>query len=142
VDTLTPRPFRAGEYVVKKGDEGDAFYVIQEGKIMVRDIEVGGQKYEDNELGPGDYFGERALVTKEPRAANCVAATNGIALVVDSDTFTKVMGNLSQLVLKSSDKRALVSFCESFPHELDRENLELSFFHLHRNPFKSCSAAA
>ena len=105
---LTPRVFVAGEVLVKKGDDGDAFYVIQEGKVNVKDIEVGGQTYEDIQLGAGEFFGERALILKEPRTANCIAATAGIAMYVDSDTFTKVMGNLSQLVLKASDKRRLV----------------------------------
>lgn len=104
---LTPRVFTEGDMLVKKGEEGDAFYVIQEGTILVKDIAVGGQTYEDMKLGPGDFFGERALVTKEPRSANCVAATNGIALSVDSDTFQKVMGNMKQLMLKASDKRRL-----------------------------------
>lgn len=108
IRTMVPRPFKAGEYLVRKGDEGDAFYVIQEGKVNVTDIEMGGQPYEDQVLGAGDFFGERALVTKEPRAANCIGASTGIALSVDSDTFVKVMGNLSRLVLKATDKRTLV----------------------------------
>jgi CRP-like cAMP-binding protein len=108
-DNLTPRPFQKGDVIVKKGDDGDAFYIIQEGTIQVKDIEVGGKVYEDMTLGPGEFFGERALVTEEPRTANCIAATSGIALYVDSDTFSKVMGNLSELVLKASDKRVLVS---------------------------------
>lgn len=108
VGTLTPRPFTKGQVLVKKGDDGDAFYVIQSGKVSVTNIEVGGQTYEDMELGPGDFFGERALLTKEPRTANCIAATDGIAQTVDRDTFTKVMGNLSTLVLKASDRHKLV----------------------------------
>eukprot|EP00545_Synedropsis_sp_CCMP1620_P004630 CAMPEP_0119013792 /NCGR_PEP_ID=MMETSP1176-20130426/8976_1 /TAXON_ID=265551 /ORGANISM="Synedropsis recta cf, Strain CCMP1620" /LENGTH=829 /DNA_ID=CAMNT_0006966911 /DNA_START=183 /DNA_END=2672 /DNA_ORIENTATION=+ len=104
---LTPRVFTKGDVLVSKGDDGDAFYVIQEGTVLVTDISVGGQTYEDMALGAGDFFGERALVTKEPRTANCIAATNGIALSVDSDTFQKVMGAMSQLILKASDKRRL-----------------------------------
>jgi CRP-like cAMP-binding protein len=30
-DNLTPRPFQKGDVIVKKGDDGDAFYIIQEG---------------------------------------------------------------------------------------------------------------
>ncbi|KAI2494196.1 serine/threonine protein kinase [Fragilaria crotonensis] len=104
---MTPRPFNKGDVLVKKGDVGDAFYVIREGKVAVRDIEVGGKACEDMVLGPGDFFGERALVTQEPRMANCVASTPGIALCVDRDTFSKVMGNMQNLVLKATDKRLL-----------------------------------
>jgi cAMP-dependent protein kinase regulator len=107
-DNMTPRTFEKGDVIVTKGTVGDAFYVLQEGTIQVQDIEVGGKTYENMTLGPGEYFGERAIVTREPRTANCVATTSGIALCVDSDTFSKVMGNMSQLILKASDKRQLV----------------------------------
>ena len=107
IRTMVPRPFKAGEYLVKKGDEGDAFYVIQDGQVSVTDIEIGGQPYEDMVLGGGDFFGERALVTKEPRAANCIGASAGMVLRVDSATFVKVMGDLSRLVSKATDKRTL-----------------------------------
>jgi CRP-like cAMP-binding protein len=111
VGTMRVRPFNEAEYIFKTGEVGDAFYVIQEGKVKATNIEVGGQPFEDQVLGPGDFFGERALVTKEPRAANCIGVTKGIALSIDSDTFSKVMGNLSQLVIKATDKRTLVSPC-------------------------------
>jgi len=109
VGTMRVRPFNEAEYIFKKGEVGDAFYVIQEGKVKATNIEVGGQPFEDQVLGPGDFFGERALVTKEPRAANCIGVTKGIALSIDSDTFSKVMGNLSQLVIKATDKRTLAA---------------------------------
>ena len=108
-DNMTPRPFNKGDVLVKKGDVGDAFYVIREGKVAVRDIEVGGKVCEDMVLGPGDFFGERALVTQEPRMANCIASTAGITLCVDRETFSKVMGDMHNLVLKATDKRLLVS---------------------------------
>jgi cAMP-dependent protein kinase regulator len=109
VHTMTPRVFEAGEYLVRKGEDGDTFYVIQEGKVKVTDITIGSTDYEDQTLGPGDYFGERALVTKEPRTANCIAKTDGIALTIDQETFEKVVGKLALLTMKSEDKRKLVS---------------------------------
>jgi cAMP-dependent protein kinase regulator len=108
VHTMIPRVFDAGEYLVRKGEDGDTFYVIQEGKIRVTDITVGSTDYEDQTLGPGDYFGERALVTKEPRTANCIGSTKGIALTIDHETFEKVVGNLASLTTKCEDRRKLV----------------------------------
>jgi cAMP-dependent protein kinase regulator len=109
VHTMVPRVFEAGEYIVRKGEEGDTFYVIQEGKVRVTDITMGSTKYEDQVLGPGDYFGERALVHKEPRSANCIGKTKGIALSIDKDTFEKVVGNIALLTIKAEDTRKLVS---------------------------------
>lgn len=108
VHTMIPRVFEAGEYIVKKGEEGDTFYVIQEGKVRVTDITMGSTTYEDQVLGPGEYFGERALVHKEPRSANVVGKTKGIALSIDKETFEKVVGNIAVLTMKAEDKRKLV----------------------------------
>jgi cAMP-dependent protein kinase regulator len=122
VHTMIPRVFEAGEYVVKKGEEGDTFYVIQEGKVRVTEITMGSTTYEDQVLGPGDYFGERALVHKEPRSANVVGKTKGIALSIDKETFEKVVGNIALLTIKAEDKRKLVSLFEvlKFWQVLDR----------------------
>ena len=109
VHTMTPRVFEPGEFIVRKGEDGDTFYVIQEGKVRVTDITIGSTDYEDQTLGPGEYFGERALVTKEPRSANCIGKTRGIALSIDKDTFERVVGKLAFLTMKSEDRRKLVS---------------------------------
>jgi CRP-like cAMP-binding protein len=109
VQALTPRPFKKNEVLVKKGTQGDTFFVIQEGGVKVTNISIGGAKYEDQTLASGDYFGERALITSEPRSANCVATSDGIALTVDAETFQLVMGDFKRLVLKASDKRKLAA---------------------------------
>ena len=102
-------PFEPNDYLVKKGEAGDAFFLIQEGEVKVTDISVGGTNFEDASLGEGDYFGERALITSEPRAANVIGVTKGIAMSIDKDTFELVLGNLHDLIAKAQDKRTLVS---------------------------------
>ena len=50
----------------------------------VRVTDVGdGKTYPDHNLGQGEYFGERALITGEPRAANIRAVTNVILMALD-----------------------------------------------------------
>ena len=104
---MTPRIFSEGDALVKKGDPGDAFYVIQEGTCLVKDISIGHTKYEDLELGPGDHFGERSLVTSEPRAANVVGLSRGVAFSIGRDTFESVLGGMEALVIKAADARML-----------------------------------
>lgn len=108
-ENMIPRTFSKGEVVFRKGDVGDRFYVLQEGSVDLTEVSAGGIKYDDVQLKSGDFFGERALILKEPRAATCTAATDVIALSVDSDTFKNVMGNLGTLVMRKTDKRTLVS---------------------------------
>ena len=54
------------EEIFKKGDEGDAMFIIEQGQVKV-DLE--NPVY----LGPGDFFGEMALISNSPRNATLVA---------------------------------------------------------------------
>lgn len=60
-----------GSIVVKQGDEGDKFYVIRHGALEVR-REQEGTTTTLATLGEGDFFGEMALITGEPRNATVV----------------------------------------------------------------------
>jgi cAMP-dependent protein kinase regulator len=105
---MAPNVFEKGDCLVKKGDKGDEFYIIQEGEMEVTDISVGSTTFDDIVLKAGDYFGERALATNEPRAANVSALTKGTAFSIDRNTFEKVLGKFSRLIMKAQDKRILV----------------------------------
>jgi len=95
------------EVIVRKGDEGNVFYIIKSGKVKVSDIEIGDAKYVDQELGVGEFFGERALITSEPRVANITAVESCTALALSKEIFTKVLGNLNEAILKTQDIRKL-----------------------------------
>ncbi|HJR19112.1 MAG TPA: cyclic nucleotide-binding domain-containing protein [Actinomycetota bacterium] len=80
------RTFRAGERIVKQGEEGDTFYVISSGQVDV--IE---NRRKTNRLGAGDYFGEIALLTDEPRTATIRAATPVRVLELERKAFDRVL---------------------------------------------------
>jgi CRP/FNR family cyclic AMP-dependent transcriptional regulator len=63
------RTFAAGETVAREGSGGAAFYLIESGTAAVT---VGGQ--ERPGLGPGDYFGEIALIDEGARSATITAS--------------------------------------------------------------------
>jgi CRP/FNR family transcriptional regulator, cyclic AMP receptor protein len=68
--SMKARTFRAGDTVTSEGAGGIGFFVIEDGEAKVS---VGG--HERRRLGPGDYFGEVALLTDSPRTATIVAET-------------------------------------------------------------------
>ena len=106
-NVMTPRVFTPDAVLCKKGEIGDAFYVLQEGEILITDISVGSTTYADQTLGPGQYFGERSLVTGEPRAANVIAKSHGVAFTIDRATFQKTVGRISDIISRSQDGRRL-----------------------------------
>jgi len=108
-DAMIARPFTVGEFLARKGDPADTFYIIQEGKVRVTDVDVGQTRYQDYDLGPGEYFGERALVKDEPRPANFCGKTKGLVLTINKTLFREKLGNFSDLIHKSQDKQRLVS---------------------------------
>ena len=73
--------FSAGEPVVVKGEAGDRFYMIEEGSVRVVDTA------EETELGPGDWFGEIALLGSVPRTATVRAVTAVRLFALGRDDF-------------------------------------------------------
>jgi CRP/FNR family transcriptional regulator, cyclic AMP receptor protein len=68
---LHERKFPAGSTVVSEGATGTGFFVITGGEA---EVEVGGQMR--SKLGPGDYFGEMALIDEGIRSATITAVTD------------------------------------------------------------------
>jgi rhodanese-related sulfurtransferase len=83
-------PVRAGEVVIREGDEGDWFYLIDSGKCRVERT-VGGVKMAVAELRSGDAFGEEALVSQAKRNATVTMLTEGELLRLAKRDFTELL---------------------------------------------------
>lgn len=94
--------FTHGQYIVTQGDPGDAFYVIQEGLVKIAKKLGDGTIKEIVTLKKGDFFGERALLTNEPRSANCIAEQSVQCLVLGRDEFDETLGPLEAIMRKAS----------------------------------------
>jgi small-conductance mechanosensitive channel len=64
--------FAPGEYVIRAGEEGDSMFVVHRGSVSVQ-VNDNGTQRSVAVLKEGDFFGEMALFTGEPRTANVVA---------------------------------------------------------------------
>jgi CRP/FNR family cyclic AMP-dependent transcriptional regulator len=67
-NSLSERTFPAGHEIAVEGKEGVGFFVIESGEVSVS---RGGEHI--RKLGPGDYFGEMAVIDQGPRSASVVA---------------------------------------------------------------------
>jgi len=70
-DRFQERSFPEGVSVCEEGTTGTSFFVIAEGNV---DVSAGGEHRAT--LGPGDYFGEMAVIDDGVRSASVVAATD------------------------------------------------------------------
>lgn len=87
------RSFGAGDAIVREGEPGDAAYVIVEGRCEIRkDTPNGAQTLQT--IGPGDVFGEMAILTEGPRTATVVATEPTTVLVVTSQVLEQEMAAL------------------------------------------------
>ena len=79
---LIPLEVAAGAVVIKEGDAGDRFYLIEEGKVVVSRAGAVLRM-----LGPGDFFGEIALLRDVPRTATVMAEEPCSLLALDRQHF-------------------------------------------------------
>jgi CRP/FNR family transcriptional regulator, cyclic AMP receptor protein len=88
---LRRRRYRAGEPVFREGDPGTALYVVESGEIKIL---LGGSEGKEVVLallGPGEFFGELALLDGEPRSADAVASAASELLTLPRDDFLRYL---------------------------------------------------
>jgi predicted MFS family arabinose efflux permease len=79
---LIPRRVATGDMIVRQGDPGDLFYIVENGRVRV---EIDGE--EVNDLWPGEAFGEIALLHDVPRTATVTALEDTELLALERDEF-------------------------------------------------------
>ena len=84
--------YRAGDVVIKQGTEGDYFYVVISGRcIVTRETPLNKEGIKLAELGPGDSFGEEALIAEAKRNATVVMATDGTLMRLGKQDFQTLL---------------------------------------------------
>ena len=100
IDTLAlaaiTESYKSGDVIVKEGDPGDIFYMIDSGSVDVF-IEAKGEEPVAN-ITAGQFFGEMALLSNAPRAATCIAKTDVRCQLLMRHDFILLLGDLESLV--------------------------------------------
>lgn len=99
VDALKPETFKQGDIIVKQGDPGDKFYIVEEGSCAAEKSGAEVMQYQS-----GDYFGELALLKNEPRAANIIAKSDVKVISLDRTTFKALLGPLEDILKRNTEK--------------------------------------
>lgn len=104
-DLLHPKSFKKEETVIKQGDDGDGFYIVEKGKCVASIDGEKGEVVVKTYEKPGEFFGERALLKGEPRAATVRAAEdNTSVLQLKKEDFDATMGPLMEQLKANLDK--------------------------------------
>jgi CRP/FNR family transcriptional regulator, cyclic AMP receptor protein len=93
--SMRERRFETGDTVTQEGAGGVGFFVVEEGQA---DVSVGGES--KGSIGPGDYFGEIALINESPRTATLTASTDMVCYGMTSWDFKPLVESNSAIAWK------------------------------------------
>lgn len=99
VQKVIRRKFHEGETIIRRGDEGDALYIIDEGSVKIVTVDKQGGELILNRCGPGEAIGEMSLFDKEPRSAGVIALAETDVLELKQDAFFELLNQRPDLGL-------------------------------------------
>jgi CRP-like cAMP-binding protein len=84
--------YKAGDVIIKQGDDGDFFYAITRGRCsVVRETPLNKEGIRLAELGVGDTFGEEALISESKRNATVTMLTDGSVMRLAKEDFRNLL---------------------------------------------------
>ncbi|MEK7477651.1 MAG: cyclic nucleotide-binding domain-containing protein [Candidatus Coatesbacteria bacterium] len=98
---------KKGELLIEQGTIGSIFYIVASGSVGVYRKRAFLDK-QIARLGPGSYFGEMALLSRQPRSATVACEEDGVVFTLLRDTFRNVLlGNphLAEMINRTAAKR-------------------------------------
>lgn len=99
------RFYPAGSVVFREGELGSEMYVVHSGEVRISRTVREVQKVLAI-LGPGEFFGEMAIISSRPRTATAEALTDLRVLVVDAKTFESMVRNSAEIAVRLLKKFA------------------------------------
>lgn len=103
LDLLVSQDFKAGDRIIQENDPGDIFYIIKKGQVScsIKNMEI-------RKLGPGEFFGEQALIYNTQRTATVKALSKLSVLSIGSEDLHDVLGSKFQdIIYRNSQRIAL-----------------------------------
>lgn len=91
--------FVAGQYVFREGDDGSMTYIVESGQVEIL-RRLGGNERRVTLLGPGDFFGDMAVLEKMPRSASARCVEDSRLLSIDAPTFDRILQKHPEIGLR------------------------------------------
>ncbi|MBI4611644.1 MAG: cyclic nucleotide-binding domain-containing protein [Candidatus Rokubacteria bacterium] len=96
-ESISQQHFEPGQVIFRQGDPGDDVYVVISGEVEVIRESPGAGEHVEARLGPGDFFGEMALIRTAPRMATVRAQTPLDVMVMRRGAFLSLFTHLPAL---------------------------------------------
>ncbi len=93
------KKYRAGEVIFSAGDAGDGFHIVETGQVRISAVVGPNEPRTLATIGPGDFFGEMAVVDEAPRSATATAETATTTLFVGRDILLRLLEKRPHLAL-------------------------------------------
>jgi len=97
---LTSIDSKAGAFLFRHGEQGDAMYIIEQGKVRICVRTPDGHEVTLTELGRGDFFGEMALLDGQHRSADALVSEDARLAVLSRDHFLSFMRSNPNIALE------------------------------------------
>lgn len=94
--------YKAGDNIIKEGEEGRELFFLVEGEAYASKV-INGDAKEVKQYQTGDYFGELALLKGEPRAASIIARSDCNCVSMDRHSFKRMLGPLDNILKRNTD---------------------------------------
>lgn len=94
------RSYNANDIIFREGDMGNEMFIIQSGKVKITKQLKDGVEKTLVILGPGDFFGEMAVIDKDVRSANAIAMEASRLIALDEEVFEMHMQTNPKIVKK------------------------------------------
>ena len=99
-DLLEERDYAANKVLFRAGDEGDAMYVIERGRVRITVQATDGRELTLTDLGRSDFFGEMAVLDGKPRSANATTLEDSRLAVLSREHLLGFVERNPRVVLK------------------------------------------
>ena len=101
-DAFVEKKVKEGDYIIREGEPGNELFLLQEGAaVATKTLQAGQEPSQVMEYKVGDYFGERALIKNEPRAANVIAKSACTLVSMDRHSVKRLLGPLEDLLKRN-----------------------------------------
>jgi serine/threonine protein kinase len=97
--------FSDGAYIIRQGEGGSRFYIINEGEVRCTRLVAANKEEELIRLTAQEFFGERALITNEARKANVIACGPVECLVLERSSFQSLLADVQEDIVDTITKR-------------------------------------